>query len=781
MNNYWCEKVTKYFILGVTNITSSNDADKENQSALNILSDTSDIDDPTYSPNKEKELRKRKTVPDYFKVQSLKAVENNEKMPPISSNPMLSLPSTSTASMQHLNNSNCQEEDNANRFSKCPYLDGKFFKVSMFDQSGNKLTAECQLCLPRKTYIKGAPGVSTNFIKHIKKIHPNNFNEYDEYKLAKKKSISQEVQTNAQKRKIESHKESNSKRTRTQTKITDQFSCKGTLDQQIFDKRLLHFLTDSMTAISILEKPSFISLFEGTNLKVMSRATAIRRINDFCKETLLSIQKQIDSAEYVCTTADIWSAKRRSFFGLTCHWIDNNYIRRSAALSCKRLSGSHTYDKIAETLEDIHSKFNIDNRKLVATVTDNGSNFVKAFEEFGVSSIEKESCNDEDSDEEADFTFVDLNDSLEDSDSLNRTNLAKHVRCASHTLNLIATTDVKNAIQKNIALRMRHTNCLSKCAVLWKMAGRPKSAEIIYNVLGHTLSYPGITRWNSFYDAIFKIMKEKEKIPILFEQLGIQNQCFKESEFQYMAEYLAVLKPVATALDILQGENNNFYGYLLPCLGSILKKFEKMEMEELSLSRPILQACKNGILNRFQVFFKLTSPEAVEAVIASFTLPQFKLRWIGNFKNFEDDDLSETIPKLIVDVGHRSYNENDCLDSEVSSKAKTSEEEFFEFDECISGTSSSFNYAKNSSKKRIELEILQYLNDPETQLSALNKYPTIKKLFYRYNTCLPSSAPVERLFSFAEIINAPRRNALSDNNFENLVLLKANSDCKKIN
>ena len=58
----------------------------------------------------------------------------------------------------------------------------------------------------------------------------------------------------------------------------------------------------------------------------------------------------------------------------------------------------------------------------------------------------------------------------------------------------------------------------------------------------------------------------------------------------------------------------------------------------------------------------------------------------------------------------------------------------------------------------------------------LDNYPVKKNMFLIYNTLLTSSALVEiveRLFSFATIIiNAPKRNSLSETNFETLVLLK---------
>lgn len=253
---------------------------------------------------------------------------------------------------------------------------------------------------------------------------------------------------------------------------------------------------------------------------------------------------------------------------MTAHWIHTSTLKRGkAAIACRRVRGRHTYDVVAGEIEQIHTSYGLGG-KVTATVTDNRSNFVKAFQVFHKTASDSE----EEEDRSESVTFEDINNVLSSFDGDGMISLPPHHRCASHTLNLISTTDIEKWLSSNSDTRAVYRSAIAKCSALWTKASRSVYAsETVEKFSRRKLLVPTTTRWNSFYEALCRVMD----IPItdlhnLCTQLGIR--CITDREYQFIKEYCVILKPLAMALDILQGEENCFYGTILPTLVALMAK-----------------------------------------------------------------------------------------------------------------------------------------------------------------------------------------------------------------
>jgi len=96
------------------------------------------------------------------------------------------------------------------------------------------------------------------------------------------------------------------------------------------------------------------------------------------------VTKQLKDADYYCITTDMWSSRaKQSYIAVTIHYLTGSFDMRSHLLETKEFPEAHTGDMIAESLEQILMKWELDPDRLVAATMDNGSNIALALRKLG--------------------------------------------------------------------------------------------------------------------------------------------------------------------------------------------------------------------------------------------------------------------------------------------------------------------------------------------------------------------------------------------------------------
>lgn len=270
--------------------------------------------------------------------------------------------------------------------------------------------------------------------------------------------------------------------------------------------------------------------------------------------------------------------------------------------------------------------------------------------------------------------------------------------------------------------------------------------------LKRKLLVPSPTRWNSQYDAVSRVIDNPSAVLNEFcNDIGVRS--FSEKELAFLKEYCVVLEPLSKGLDILQGEDRCYYGTLLPTLHTIIKK-TKAEVPNLSVATTgLAYAIESSIKRRFENVF-----DSKEAIIAALVSPKFKTKWVDSQEN-KDEYKQMMIDEL------RALDSVTVTGDELStSQNHEKKRDFYEFDT---------DDDEPTAEDNAESEAAEYFRSAKS-LDCLNKYPKVKQLFLRYNVTIPSSAPVERLFSLGSLVLSSRRNRLTDGKFEKILLMRYN-------
>ena len=203
---------------------------------------------------------------------------------------------------------------------------------------------------------------------------------------------------------------------------------------------------------------------------------------------------------------------------------------------------------------------------------------------------------------------------------------------------------------------------------------------------------------------------------------------------------------------MLQGDKTMYLGYLLPTIDVLKTKLRKLK-PSLKICGPLVDSLICGLEKRFD---RLLQDEF--HLLATISHPRFKD--LDGFdagiklraKELFAQELSKVMPK-----------ENECENEDTEIQDDDNDDDFF------------------PKKKKPKLEeshgemIDRYIRtETLSDSEILQAFPFVKVIFEKFNTTLPSSASVERLFSHAGLIFGKKRQLLSDTNFENKLMLKLN-------
>ena len=217
---------------------------------------------------------------------------------------------------------------------------------------------------------------------------------------------------------------------------------------------------------------------------------------------------------------------------------------------------------------------------------------------------------------------------------------------------------------------------------------------------------------------------------------------FTDKEFEYLQKLIIVMKPVAIALDRLQGET--YYGELLPTIFQIKKDLSIISSTSLVFFKEVILDLSHSIDIRFKELLDFSTEKSKTAVLAACSHPRFKLDWLEEF----DDDKISSIKENFL---------NELLVMHKSELTNPVEKRMY-----------------IDVKEMLKLEMNLYFDERSTSFDVLNKFNYIKGIFLKFNTHLCSSAAVERVFSIGGGIFTPRRCSLTDGMFEALITLKSN-------
>lgn len=252
--------------------------------------------------------------------------------------------------------------------------------------------------------------------------------------------------------------------------------------------------------------------------KVPTRNTIKSNIDKMYNIESKKFKNCISSVQHMCLTTDIWTdTAMNSMLGVTIHGLFENK-QFSGTIGVFKMHEAHTAGYISEVLQNALKEFSINQEQVMAVITDNAPNIVKAIHDtFGKK---------------------------------------RQIPCFAHTLNLVCGYSLKTPEVSDIITKCRKIVAWFKRSV--RANDDLRELQSSAGVCGGNMLKPILdvkTRWNSTYYMLERFIKLIPYISQILIKHSDAPPMIRTINKYEMVEIVSLLKPLEALTTQISGEN----------------------------------------------------------------------------------------------------------------------------------------------------------------------------------------------------------------------------------
>ncbi|XP_078800180.1 E3 SUMO-protein ligase ZBED1-like [Oryzias latipes] len=351
--------------------------------------------------------------------------------------------------------------------------------------------------------------------------------------------------------------------------------------KQELDSALVDMIVMDAQPFSIVEDKgfkAFVNLLDPSYIIPNRKAlrTMVEEKYKAKKEKALDV---VSRASAVSLTADMWtSINMDAYLAVTCHFITEEVELASVVLGVLKFPQTHTAAHLAEAKNLLMEEWGIKG-KVTGLVTDCAPNMVACANIL----------------------------------------LLRHIMCFAHMLNLVVKKslaqtpeleDIRSKGRRIVGLFKSNTTAKEKLSEMQRQLARPE----------HKLIQEVETRWNSTFNMLERLFKEREPLGAALATLHTDLPPLTSEDYQAIHHCLSVLSPFQEATVELSTEKRVSASKVIPMV-KMLKHYISSRCGQIThpLGEKLATNLKNNLHERFSALEKVTALS-----MATLLDPRFK-------------------------------------------------------------------------------------------------------------------------------------------------------------